>query len=118
MNGDNLAYYVSLALLRPNQQILDSFYLKYYLESSLGKRELSKRILWDATPTKINKEDIGKIIITIPTLDVQKKIVNVLNNFDVICLDLNIELPSEIEARQKQYEYYREKLLNFKELSE
>ncbi len=116
-NSDNLAYYVSLALLRPNQQVLDSFYLKYYLESSLGKRELSKRILWDATPTKINKEDIGKIIITIPTLDVQKRIVNVLNNFDAICSDLNIGLPAEIKAKQKQYEYYREKLLNFKELS-
>ena len=46
---DDLAYYVSLALLRPNADILDGKYLKYYLESSWGRRELSKWILWDAT---------------------------------------------------------------------
>ena len=50
--NDDLAYYVSLALLRPNADILDSKYLKYYLESVWGRRELSKWILWDATPTK------------------------------------------------------------------
>jgi hypothetical protein len=46
----------------------------------------------------------------------QKKMINVLDNFETICSDLNIGLPAEIEARQKQYEYYRDKLLSFKEL--
>ncbi|MFR2001656.1 MAG: hypothetical protein ACLS3Z_05750 [Faecalibacterium sp.] len=40
---------------------------------------------------------------------------NVLDNFEKICSDLNIGLPAEIEARQKQYEYYRDKLLTFAE---
>ena len=40
----------------------------------------------------------------------------VLDEFETICTKLNIELPAEIEARQKQYEYYRNKLLSFKEL--
>ena len=39
---------------------------------------------------------------------------NVLDNFDAICSDLKIGLPAEIEARKKQYEYYRDKLLAFK----
>ena len=113
--NDDLAYYVSLALLRPNQSVLDSKYLKYYLESRWGRRELAKRILWDATPTKINKDDIGKIYISIPPIDVQKRLVLVLDNFETLCNDLTSGLPAEIKARQKQYEYYRDKLLNFPE---
>ena len=115
--NDDLAYYVSLALLRPNKAILDSRYLKYYLESGLGKRELHKRILWNATPTKINKEDIGKLDISIPPLDIQKDLVRILDNFDALCSNPISALPTEIEARQKQYEYYRDKLLTFKELN-
>lgn len=111
----DLAYYVSLALLRPNAEVLDSKYLKYYLESGWGRKELSKWILWDATPTKINKDDIGRVLISIPPLDVQKRLVQVIEHFDTICTDLNIGLPAEIEARQKQYEYYRDLLLTFAE---
>ena len=51
----------------------------------------------------------------LPPLDVQERIVNVLDNFDAICSDLKIGLPSEIGKRQQQYEYYRDKLLTFKE---
>lgn len=43
-------------------------------------------------------------------------IVKILDRFDVICNDLTSGLPAEIAARQKQYEYYRDKLLTFKEL--
>ena len=53
--------------------------------------------------------------IPVPTLEIQKKIVHVLDNFESICADLNIGLPAEIEARQKQYEYYRDLLLTFAE---
>ena len=113
--NDDLAYYVSLALLRPDMSVLDSKYLKHYLESSWGRRELAKRILWDATPTKINKEDIGKIFVAIPPLEVQQEIVHLLDNFEAICTDLNTSLSTEITTRQKQYEYYRDKLLSFRE---
>ena len=63
----------------------------------------------------IPMEKIRKFEITVPPLDVQNRIVNVLDNFEKICSDLNIGLPAEIEARQKQYEYYRDKLLTFVE---
>lgn len=56
---------------------------------------------------------IKQVKIPIPKLEIQKKIVHVLDNFDAICSDLNIGLPAEIEARQKQYEYYRDALLSF-----
>ncbi|MFR7450420.1 MAG: restriction endonuclease subunit S [Butyricicoccus sp.] len=53
--------------------------------------------------------------IPVPKIEIQKKIVHVLDNFDATCSDLNIGLPAEIEARQKQYEYYRDMLLTFAE---
>ena len=54
--------------------------------------------------------------IAIPSIDEQQRIANVLGNFEAICSDLNISLPAEIAARQKQYEYYRDKLLSFEEV--
>ena len=65
--------------------------------------------------TKINKDDIGRVLISVPPLDTQKRLVQVIEHFDTICTDLNIGLPAEIEARQKQYEYYRDLLLTFAE---
>ena len=112
----DLAYYVSLALIRPNAEVLDSRYLKHYIESSFGTRELARRTLHNAVPIKINKDDIGKIVIKYPNIEIQRKIADILDNFDKICSDLRTGLPAEIEARQKQYEYYRDKLLSFKEL--
>ena len=60
-------------------------------------------------------KNIAELTAPVPPLDVQNRIVNVLDNFEKICSDLNIGLPAEIEARQKQYEYYRDKLLTFAE---
>ena len=60
-------------------------------------------------------KNIAELVAPVPPLNVQNRIVNVLDNFEKICSDLNIGLPAEIEARQKQYEYYRDKLLTFAE---
>lgn len=58
-------------------------------------------------------QSIEDIEIPLPSLEIQEKIANVLDNFDAICSDLNIGLPAEIEARKLQYEYYRDLLLSF-----
>ena len=110
-----LAYYVSLALLRPNKNKIDARYLKYIIESGVGRKELNKRILFTAVPIKINKGDIDKIEIPLPPLEVQKRIVEVLDNFEKICKELNIELSSEIEVKQKEYEFVKNYLLTFEE---
>ena len=55
-----------------------------------------------------------KIIIPIPPIPVQKHIVSILDSFNKIVTDINEGLPKEIELRKKQYEYYRERLLDFK----
>ena len=67
-----------------------------------------------ASVQSIRRPMLNKYPVPIPPLEVQERIVNVLDNFDAICTDLKIGLPAEIEARKKQYEYYRDMLLNFK----
>ena len=53
--------------------------------------------------------------VPLPAIEEQKRIVDTLDRFDKLCNDISEGLPAEIEARQKQYEYYRDKLLTFKE---
>ena len=62
---------------------------------------------------EISVTDMEKIKIPLPPLPVQEYIVSILDKFDILVNDLSQGLPKEIELRQKQYEYYREKLLNF-----
>ena len=114
---ENLAYYVSLALIRLDTSLIDPRYFKHYIESPLGKSELYKRTLHHAVPIKINKDDIGKITIKYPDLNTQKEITSILDNLDSMHNEFILTLKSEIESRQKQYEYFRDKLLTFKELN-
>ena len=62
----------------------------------------------------VDMKKFAKFIFPIPSLEVQRRIVSILDHFDALCNDLTSGLPAEIEARQKQYEYYRDKLLTFK----
>ncbi|WRG32025.1 restriction endonuclease subunit S [Helicobacter pylori] len=69
------------------------------------------------TPPKINQENLKKITIPIPPLEIQQEIVKILDQFSLLTTDLLAGIPAEIKARKKQYEYYREKLLTFKPLT-
>jgi len=64
-----------------------------------------------------DKTAIMKYPIPVPPLEEQERIVAILDCFDALCNDLTSGIPAEIEARQKQYEYYRDKLLSFKEVT-
>ena len=57
--------------------------------------------------------NLGKALIPLPSLDTQQAIVEILDSFNKLCMDITIGLPAEIEWRKKQYEYYRDKLLSF-----
>ena len=61
------------------------------------------------TPPKLNQQNMKNIVVPVPPLPVQQEIVRILDKFT--------ELTAELTARQKQYEYYRDKLLSFKEVS-
>ena len=107
-NDEPIAYYVSLALLRPNVQLVQSNYIKYILESNIGKRELRKKTLLTAVPLKINLGDVGKLKLPVPSLSEQERIVGILDTF-TSSID---NLKQQIAQRRKQYEYYRDKLLD------
>ena len=62
----------------------------------------------------LNAEIVKELKIPVPPLEIQREIVRVLDAFDALCNDLCAGLPAEIDARRKEYEYYRDKLLTFK----
>ena len=81
----------------------------YYFLSSKHLEELNQA----AGIPSLTQATLNKIKVPVPPLKIQERIVYVLDNFDAVCNDLKIGLPAEIEARQKQYEYYRDRLLSF-----
>ena len=93
---------------------LDSRYLYHYFLSSSFRKYLSN-ISHGATISHYTISQVKETPVPVPNIEIQKRIARVLDNFETICIDLNIGLPAEIEARQKQYEYYRDVLLTFAE---
>ncbi len=93
-----------------------SDYLYYVLISNNIQKEMKKKASFGGAVQNLNSDIVKRIEIPVPSMEIQQQIVKFLDNFDTICTDLNIGLPAEIEARQKQYEYYRDKLLTFNEL--
>lgn len=92
-------------------------YLAYVLSTDLSKFQKSKgRVKSKVVHTNIPA--LAEIQVPLPPLPIQERIVNVLDNFDKVCHDLHIGLPAEIEARKKQYEFYRDSLLTFLEKGE
>ena len=91
------------------EKILINKYLYYYLLNSNQVISLKK----EAGIPAINLNELLKIKILLPEFIVQNYVVSILDKFDTLINDLTKGLPKEIELRQKQYEYYREKLLIF-----
>ena len=87
-------------------------FLAYALSTFDARQQKSKGKI-KSKVVHSNVPSIENIEIYLPPMEVQERIVKVLDNFDAICSDLGIGLPAEIEKRQKQYEYYRDKLLSF-----
>ena len=90
-------------------------YLSYLFKTRCFQKQLRK-IISPAGQTKFNKTELKKLILHLPSKEIQENIVEKLDKLDEICNNIYNGLPAEIESRQKQYEYYRDKLLTFKEL--
>ena len=87
-------------------------YLAHVLNTTMAKEQKSKgkvksKVVHSSIPS------LEQIKIPLPSLDIQERFANVLDNFEAIYSDLSIGLPAEIESRQKQYEFYRDQLLTF-----
>ena len=102
-----------LLCIQKSKEFNSRFLYHYFLSTEF--RKYLENITHNATIAHYTISQIENTPVPLPPLDVQSRIVNVLDNFEKICSDLNIGLPAEIEARQKQYEYYRDKLLTFAE---
>ena len=89
-------------------------YLAHVLATNAARKQKSKGKV-KSKVVHSNVPSIEQITIPLPSLEVQERYANVLDNFDAICSDLKIGLPAEIEARKKQYEFYRDQLLTFAE---
>ena len=100
-----------LSLVPIDKMELDTKYLYYCLEDK------KYRIPQGEIP-QLTVPTLKKVTIPLPPLEEQQRIVDILDRFDKLCNDISEGLPAEIEARQKQYEYYRDKLLTFKALEE
>ena len=92
-----LAYYVSLALIKPNKDIVHPKFLKYYIESSDGAFELRKRSLLKAFPMKINLGEIGKIKVIVPAKDKQLEFVKIAEQADKSKLIQNTLLNNKLK---------------------
>ena len=98
------------ANIEANEEIAEYRYVYYCLANQY---EYIKS-LGTGSQTNINAQIVKKLKIPIPPLSIQSQIVAILDTFDTLTQSISEGLPKEIKLRQKQYEYYREQLLNFK----
>lgn len=106
ISGDSLAF-------SHNQ---NSKYIAYYFQTYAFAKYKRNRVT-GAKVIRLHQSQLEQFDIPIPSLDVQERIVSVLDKFETLVKDLSQGLPAEIEARQNQYEFYRNKLLSFKRLT-
>lgn len=90
-------------------------FLYFYLKNLQQKLNSMKK---GGGVPHITGKNIGEIQIPILPISYQEKLIDILDRFDTLCNDLTAGLPAEIEARRKQYEYYRDKLLTFELLAD
>ena len=112
LGNENIAVSGHTAIIHTK---INARYLGYYfstLHFFIDKAKLAHGTkVIEVTPSSLND-----ILIPVPSEEEQENIASEVEKFDKLCNDISEGLPAEIEARQKQYEYYRDKLLTFKEL--
>jgi type I restriction enzyme S subunit len=101
--------------ITPNKELLDSRFLIYTFHSRKTMNQINS-VASGSTVRSISFRSLEKIQISVPPLEIQKEIVRILDNLDSLVNSVNEGIPAEVAARRKQYEYYRDKLLTFKEL--
>ena len=89
-------------------------YLSYVFNGADYLLKQKNKLARGVKVIELSTTDMERIKMPLPSLPVQNYVVSILNNFDTLVNDISQGLPKEIELRQKQYEYYREKLLDFK----
>lgn len=110
--GDEICISGDMFAFRHNQ---NTKFITYLLQSTNFHR-YKERHAQGAKVTRVKTSKILDYKIPVPPLSEQKRIVSILDKFDALVNDISIGLPAELSARRSQYEYYRGKLLTFKEM--
>ena len=97
------------------EDVFISDFLYYLLNSNDIQNEFRKKASFGGAVQNLNADIVRGIELHIPSKDEQQKIINILDRFDKLCNDITSGIPAEIELNNKRYEYYRDKLLTFKE---
>ncbi len=93
---------------------LNPRFVSYYFQSTAFHAEKNKFVA-RAKVKRLSAESLAKLTIPVPSPDEQARIVAILDKFDALVNDIAVGLPAEIAARRRQYAYYRDRLLTFKE---
>lgn len=101
-----------IKIIPDNSRLLNKFYW-HFTRTHLYWDQANKLVTTGGQP-QFNTPALKQVKVPLPTIEEQARIIDILDKLDALCGDLQQGLPAEIEARQKQYEYYRDKLLTFK----
>ena len=111
---DTPAVYASFLIkISLDNSIIMNRYYWHYAKSNYYW-EQAKRYVSSGGQPQFNANALSQVLIPIPPLAEQERIVSILDRFEALTTDLTAGLPAEIKARQQQYEYYRDQLLTFK----
>lgn len=91
---------------------LNPKYVAYFTRTRQFHDQIRKHIRTGKI-SAINSKGLSKAIIPVPSPEEQERIVSILDRYDTLTKSISTVLPEEIELREKQYEYYRDKLLTF-----
>lgn len=95
------------------KDVIPKYYFYYMRNAFLSYIEKN---MFHGSVASIRRPMLNEFPVPVPPVDEQLRIIDILDRFDILINDIKAGLPAEIEARQKQYEYYRDKLLSFKEI--
>ena len=97
------------AIIKHNQ---NAKYLSYWFSTKDFFKQ-KKKLAHGTKVIEVTPDKLNDIVVPLPSLEEQQRIVDILDRFEKLCNDISEGLPAEIDARQKQYEHYRDKLLSF-----
>lgn len=100
--------------IKPNQDLLVPRFLRYLLMTKQIKDAYMKKVA-GGTVKSLPMKEMRQLWIPLPPIEKQNELADLIYRFDALCNDITVGIPAEIEARRQQYEYYRDKLLTFKE---
>lgn len=91
---------------------LNPKFVSYFFQTEQFQKQ-KRQYITGAKVRRVNADNLAKILIPVPSLDEQARIVAILDKFDTLINAFTEGLPREIELRQQKYEHYRDLLLSF-----